>query len=232
MRRELRKRTAILAKTDWLSMLNLDTLHHVLSHLQIDSIIKLRELSRSYYSAKVNQCVLWILMMVVQQDIPHGIVPWPVRMSKRINSCASKKKLLLNRFYAPRAIKLIRHSETATQLDDLRRVYFESCDHHSLAADHCVTFLNDYIDRCDHYLANGQFQELAAYRESTLERRNMLENEMHVWRAKWKLALVEYTKAKRKVEKLSRYIAVGGLFRGVTLRSFAIVVHSRLSRSW
>ena len=59
--------------------------------------------------------------------------------------------------------------------------------------------LNDYIDRYDHYLANGQFQEALAYCESTLERRNMLRNEQHVWRAKCKLALVEYKKAKREM---------------------------------
>ena len=137
--------------------------------------------------------------MLVQQAVPHGMYPYALRMSKRINSCASKKKLLINRFYAPRAIKSIRHSETAIHLDDLRRVYFESCDHHSLAADHYVTFMNDYIDRYDHYLANGQFQEALAYCESTLERRNMLRNEQHVWRAKCKLALVEYKKAKREM---------------------------------
>ena len=68
-----------------------------------------------------------------------------------------------------------------------------------VAADHYVTFLNDYIDRYDHYLANGQFQEALAYCESTLERRNMLRNEQHVWRAKCKLALVEYKKAKREM---------------------------------
>ena len=121
---QTRKRTAILAKTDWLSMLDPDTLDVVLSHLRVNDIMQLRGSSRANYKIGLHVFYSRSLSTSWQAD-RHGVPPSTRRISIRTRSTFCRMFHSLTR--------LLRHTENATPLEELRNAWWAAQDQTQIA---------------------------------------------------------------------------------------------------
>ena len=190
---QTRKRTAILAKTDWLSFLDPDTVHLVLSHLRVDDMIEFRVTSRMNHDISLRIFGSRTLS-VVRQAAYCGVQASFRRVSARA-VCA----LRFRREALVAYTRLLRHTEIATPLVELGNTLLAAIDQVKLVALRLSHMLDEQRSLFRRYTDEGRTDELHALLPLLAQQLQPLKEELDRSEAAERNAKAAYEKAKAEM---------------------------------